>query len=724
MKTISVVVPCFNEEANIPELVNRVLLTFQKMGVDGEIILVDDGSSDATYKVASGISKQNGDKVVALQLSCNQGMATAWRYGIDKASGEFIVLIDADLQYQPEDIARLFSEYSRTRADVVQGFRSSIGRLRDSRYVLSKTLNLILNGVFNMRLRDNKSGFILAKKEYLLDIFTTRFTYKNFQTFLLVSAHAKGFQISEIEVLFASRLVGKSFIPKLPIKLIFEVFIDLIYAVYEFRFSDKKTTILSSILSSAHINDRSPKRGALKNFLLQIYFYTMPLHAWMISRNVKTYFMELNQSQWMTRDQITELQNLKLKKLIVHAYDHVPYYRKLLDENNLHPSQINCIEDLAGLPLLTKATITENLNYGIMSDNHDKQKVQQIVTSGSTGTPFVCFADKFQLEMRWAATLRSMEWTGYVFGDRCARLWHQTIGMSKIQVVKEFIDAFLSRRIFIPAYSISSNKLDKFMKKLQKFNPVLIDGYAESFNFLAEYLGSGKKVYLNPKAVISSAQILPDQSRKIIEENFHTKVYDKYGSREFSGIAYESGVKNEHLIVAENYIVEILKNNRKAEPGEIGEVVVTDLNNYCLPFIRYKIGDLAVAIDPKKISKCGRGLPMMGRVEGRVQAIIIGANNRYIPGTFFAHFFKEFPHVIKQYQVIQDRLGEITLKIIKGARYTEIQMLEICKLLKEHLGNETIINLEFVDSIQMVRTGKHQGAISNLKIDFQNSEVN
>jgi phenylacetate-CoA ligase len=261
------------------------------------------------------------------------------------------------------------------------------------------------------------------------------------------------------------------------------------------------------------------------------------------------------------------------------------------------------------------------------------------------------------------------------------------------------------------------------MQKLQKFNPVLIDGYAESFNFLAQYLSNGNKLFLNPKAVISSAQILPDQSRKIIEDSFHTKVYDKYGSREFSGIAYESGVKNEHLIVAENYIVEVIKNNRTAEPGEIGEVVITDLNNYCLPFIRYKIGDLAIALDSSKVSDCGRGLPMIGRIEGRIQAIIVGSNNSYMPGTFFAHFFKEYPHVIKQYQVIQDKAGEINLKVIKGSRFTKNQMSEITNLLRAHLGDETIINIEYVESIQMVRTGKHQGAISNLKIDFQNLEV-
>jgi phenylacetate-CoA ligase len=313
-----------------------------------------------------------------------------------------------------------------------------------------------------------------------------------------------------------------------------------------------------------------------------------------------------------------------------------------------------------------------------------------------------------------------MEWTGYVFGDKCARLWHQTIGMSFSQIIKEYIDSFLSRRIFIPAYSISSNKIHAYMNKLLKWKPVLIDGYAESFNFLAQYMAIEKKIELSPKAILSSAQILPKQSRRIISKIFGAKVYDKYGSREFSGIAYESGEEDVHLVVAENYIVEIIKNNKPAKPGELGEIIVTDLNNKCLPFLRYKIGDLAIALDSKRISKCGRGLPLIGRIEGRVQAIIIGVNNNFLPGTFFAHFFKEFIYCILQYQIIQNVYGEVDLKIIKGSRFTIEQFNSILDELRVHLGDSMKINVEFVNEIAMVRTGKHQGAISNIKIDFQN----
>lgn len=724
MLDLSIIVPCFNEEDNLYELSKRISFVKSRLNVKLELILVDDKSVDNTVVCAQKLKKKY-DFIKLLCHEKNMGMAEAWRSGLNSAQGTFTCFIDADLQYQPEDISLLYNALINNSQDLVQGRRSSIGRLKDSRFFLSKTLNFLLNLLFSMKLKDNKSGFVICRTDKLKEMFNTRFKYQTFQTFLLVAAKYRGIQIKEIEVLFLDRLMGKSFIPSFPFKLICNVLVDFVKAIYEFRISSRNVSDLTELIAKYNISEKIAKnnlavsRSFVKKILLNIYFFSMPLHAWMISRNTKTYFHELESSQWFTRDQILKLQLKKLKKLINHCYYHVPYYRNIFDSKNLKPQDIKSLADLSKIPFLTKGMITENLYAGMLSDNHDKSKMLKIVTSGSTGVPFTCYADKYQLEMRWAATLRSMEWTGYTFGDKCARLWHQTIGMSTSQKIREKIDAILSRRIFIPAYSINSSLIKKFMTKLNKYKPVLIDGYAESFNFLATYANNNPDYKINPKAIISSAQILPKQSRDVIEKSFSTKVFDKYGSREFSGIAYQSINNEEHLVVAENYIVEIIKNNRKAKPGEIGEVVITDLNNYCLPFIRYKIGDLAVAVDDKKISDCGRGLPLIGSIQGRVQAIIIGSNNKFLPGTFFAHFFKEYPHLVKQYQVIQNKIGEIDLLIIKADRFTNHEMGSLIEILKNYMGDKTIINLSYVEEIPMIRTGKHQGAISNIKIDFQ-----
>ena len=194
-------------------------------------------------------------------------------------------------------------------------------------------------------------------------------------------------------------------------------------------------------------------------------------------------------------------------------------------------------------------------------------------------------------------------------------------------------------------------------------------------------------------------------------------MYDKYGSREFSGIAYQCEQQNGYHIVAENYIVEILKDGQPVKPNETGEVVITDLNNKCTPLIRYKIGDLAVAADNQPC-KCGRGLPKIKKIQGRVQSIITTPEGNYIPGTFFGHFFKEYYYCIKQYQVIQMTLNQINLNIVKGDRFDNSIFKQVLNKLKQYLGSEILINVTFQKDIKLTKTGKYQAVLSHVPVSF------
>jgi len=719
---LTVLAPCFNEAKNIPELVSRLCNVFQKKGILGEIVLVDDASTDDTRDVMKRLT-QEYPQLSLVYHTKNQGIATAWRSGLQAARGEYVCLIDADLQNLPEDVWRLYREIKFTNVDMVQGYRSSIGRLKDSRYILSRGLNFILNSLFAMRLRDNKSGFVIAPREVMQDVVRFQRKYNFANSFIAVSAHAKGYSIREIETLFQNRMMGVSYLARFPMRAVVRCFADLIPAFIEFRLSTKQENLLQDFLRNNQPTRQDEPLTGWRKWAMNIFFMTMPLHKWLITSKAKSYYQELKQSQWLTLDQIKELQEQKLRKLVRHAYQHVPFYRQRFDEAGIKPTDIRTLEDLSKIPLLSKQDVRDNLYFDLMSDNHEKSEVLRIQTSGSTGEPFVCFADRHQLEIRWAATQRSLEWTGYRFGDKQARLWHQTIGMSFLQVVREKLDALMNRRMFVPAYELSDSNLRQFIDKISKHQPVLIDGYAESLNFLAHYVKEHGIPGFRPKALVSSAQALPDQSRDIIEKAFGCKVFDKYGSREFSGIAYECEQHDGHHVVAESYIVEILKDGRPAKPGEVGEIVITDLSNHCLPFLRYRIGDLAVAVDNSETCGCGRGLPRIGKIEGRVQAIIVGTNGNYVPGTFFAHLFKDYDYVVRQYQVVQESLGSIKLKVIKASAFNDEAFEEVLSELRKFLGADMRIDVEFVDNIPMVRTGKRQGSISTIKMDFQAIEA-
>ena len=693
---LSVIAPCFNEAANVRELARRVLVTFDEGGLRGELVLVDDASQDETRQLIQALVAEHTARIVGCFHERNQGIAEAWRTGVRAARAPLLAVIDADLQYQPEDLLRLHRELVEHGVDVVQGWRSAVGREKGNRYYLSRGFSHLLNATFGMRLRDNKSGFVLAAKRVFEDLLRFQGRYRYWQSFVMVAAHAKGYRYREVEVLFEPRRQGSSFLDGNAARASLRSLVDLGRAVREYR-----------------LHRGSSRRDPYWRAYLAVFD---ELH-WMITRDVERHYEQLQASQWWSRQELQDFQDERLRQLVRHAYHNVPYYRQRMQDLRLDPQDIRGRADLHKLPLLDKDDLRRHMYAGLLADDANKHDMLRIATSGSTGEPLVVYADRAQLEWRWAATLRGQEWTGYRFGDPCARLWHQTIGMTRGQQVMERMDAAFCRRKFVPVFEISDRRLDAMIEEMIAWQPVLLDGYAEALVLLASYLRSRGRADLRARAVMSSAQTLPRSSRELVEASFACPVFDKYGAREFSGIAYECEAHAGHHVM-EGYLVEILRDGRPAQPGEAGEIVVTDLNNRCLPFIRYRIGDLGVAADPNQVCRCGRGLPLIGEIEGRVQSIIQGSDGRYLPGTFFLHYLKDFDHAIRRFQVVQEQRDRITFRVVKGGRYSESAMEEILATFRKYLG-EIRIDVQPVESLPLVRTGKTVVTVSKLGIDFQ-----
>jgi phenylacetate-CoA ligase len=716
---LSVIVPCYNEELNVRELARRVLTTFERGGLPGELVLVDDGSKDGTKAQIEALMQEHPEQVVGCFHAGNRGIAEAWKTGVTNARGATVAVIDADLQYQPEDLLRLYRELMEHNIDVVQGWRSPIGRERGSRYHVSRAFNFMLNKTFGMNLRDNKSGFVMCAASVMEDLLTHRGQYAYWQSFIMVAAHAKGYSYKEVETLFENRRAGKSFLDGNTVKAMARSLGDMPKAAWEYRLHRRPPDVSEHVLRRHRVLDRSKPRSTSSQIRWQAYLSTFNQTHWLITKDVENYYESLRKTQWLSPSQLRDLQDEKLRRLVRHVYRDVPYYRHRMRELGITPRDISGQADLHKLPFLTKDQVREHLYFDILSEHHDKGEVLRITTSGSTGEPFVCYADRSQLEFRWAATLRAQEWTGYEFGDPCVRLWHQTLGMTKTQAVREQLDAAMSRRRFIPVFEMTDAGLDEIVQKIAQWQPVLLDGYAEALDFLAHYLKTRGGIAARPRAIMSSAQTLPEPSRRLIEQSFGCRVFDKYGAREFSGIAYECDAHQGHHVVGEGFIVEVLRDGRPARPGEIGEVVITDLNNTCLPFIRYRIGDLAVAVDPDVPCPCGRGLPLLGSIEGRVQSIIRGTDGRFVPSTFFAHYLKDFDHAVRRFQVVQEQEGSIRLKLVKAGRFSDEILAEILATFRRYLGDDLAVQVEFVEDVEMVRTGKRLASVSKLNLDFQ-----
>jgi len=715
---ISIIVPCFNEAENVEALATKIFDAAAREGVEVQVVFVDDGSSDGTWERLQELQREYGAPISAVRHSQNLGIAAAWRSGLQEATGRYSCFIDADLQHDPHDVFALHQKVRETGVDVAQGIRSMLDRPRDLRWLLSRGLNSLLNAVFGHSATDSKSGFVLAPSEVLQDIVTHRRGYHFFQSFVTVAAKAKGYSVIEVETAFKERKAGRSFMAGRLMSTSFRALSDFAPAVTEFRgtphpmgYSIAPATVPVKV--GAH-----PYRGR-RRLLFEAYFATMPLHKWMIGRTARRLYLELKVTERFTEQELRELQLTKLRRLILHAYNHVPFYRRRMDDVGAHPLDIRTFDDLPSLPLLSKDNVREHLLFDLFADNHREADLLKVTTSGSTGEPFTTYADRYQLEARFATTLRALEWTGWRFGDRQARLWHQTLGMSWSQIIRERIDAWFMRRLFIPAFEISPTNIEEFISAIRGHRPILVDGYAESLNFLAMYVSEGRSPGFSPRAIMSSAQALPRATRRAIEDGFATRVFDKYGSREFSGIAYQCGESEDHHVMDESYVVEVLVDGRPALPGEIGEVVITDLNNFSVPLIRYRIGDLAVEVDNSVPCPCGRAMRRIGEIQGRTQAIVHCANGTWLPGTFFAHFFKDHQALIRAFQIHQERKGEFTLKVVKNEDFAELTFADLLKSLRQFTGPGTRIDVEFLEAIPLLRTGKRSPVVSTVREDFQ-----
>lgn len=695
---LSVVAPCLNEEGNILELTRRVAEVFKSKKIRGELILVDDGSTDRTYETIIALMKEYPILRVERHPT-NLGIEAGWKTGIEASRGRYVCLMDADLQNPPEQIWNLYQEIVFSNADLVQGFRSSIGRLRDSRFLLSRGLNIILNTCFGMKLRDNKSGFVIAHKEVLADVIRHRFRYYYFQSFIAVSAASKGYQIREVETLFESRFAGTSFISGNPTKFVYRTLVDVLKGLFEFRLNTKRDNILADFLRSHHPVRTEEAPPLWRRLAQNVYFWGSRLYHPHLSRRVQLYYEELKQSQWLQPTDVRKLQEAKLRAIVQHAYRHVPFYRERLDSLGIRPEEIQSVEDLHKLPVLDKKTVAGNLYFNLLSNNHNKWSISRLSSCGSSCEPATYFADKHQLEIRKAAALRAREWIGAQCGDSSIHLGQPGVGLTRRDVLGQRVEALLSRQIFVPISTLSESVVQQVRNHTRDRGALTLEGSLESLHWLAHNLRGSQHSCQPFSAASVYGQTLTAETRAEMQSAFGCKVFNTYRSEEFSVIAHQCEALDGLHIVAESYIVEILKDGKPAKPGQVGEVVITDLNNYCMPLIRYRIGDYAIATDPLEQCSCGRGLPIIRDVQGREESIFEGSNGKYIPSSFFSELFKEYSYLIQQYQVCQSVPGELEIRIKKASRFSDQELSKALTIMRQYIGHDTPVRIEFVDKI-------------------------
>jgi phenylacetate-CoA ligase len=322
---------------------------------------------------------------------------------------------------------------------------------------------------------------------------------------------------------------------------------------------------------------------------------------------------ELERNQWLTRAEIEEIQWRKVENLLGQAATHVPYYRKLLHDAGVKIEDIQNPNDFRDIPFLTKEIIHREGRRLVTTDPFRRGNASS--TGGSTGEPLFFYNDTFAGPIRRANTLRSYRWAKVDIGDKQAIFWGFALDRPMKERIKDSVKNYFNNIATFSTFDMSEETMRCYAARLRFYKPDYIVGYPSALTLFAEFCTQSAIAVTRPKAVFSNGErIFPDQ-RDILEEAFQCPVFERYGSSEFAGVAHECEEHNGLHIFNDLFLVEVIhESGRPARNGEIGELIVTDLSNLYMPFIRYRTGDLAVPTDRE--CPCGRGLPLLDRIEG------------------------------------------------------------------------------------------------------------
>lgn len=427
------------------------------------------------------------------------------------------------------------------------------------------------------------------------------------------------------------------------------------------------------------------------------------------------YLKDLNQSQWYNLKQLRELQTNKLQMLIEHAYNNVKYYHKIFRKLNLKPEDIKSEKDLLKLPILTKDKIRKNYS-DLIAKNFPKARAYESSTGGSTGEPLQFIQDRQASDYARAAVYRSWEWTGWQLGDKYVNLWGASKDLAKETKFRNKLrQVFLKDQLLLSSYDMTDKNLMVYIERMKAFNPNFIRGYASAIYVLAEIIRRNEIEDLRPSSIITTSENLFNYQREVIEKQFNCKIFDGYGCRENSVIATECEAHEGYHISVENGIIECIKNDEQVSSDEIGELFITDFNNFAMPFIRYQVGDLGTPSDKK--CSCGRGLPMLKSIDGRTTDLIVTPSGRYIAGPGLTLIYKDLKN-LKQIQLVQNSLEKLKVKVVKGQNYSESDSKNLMAALYKYIGKDIEIDLEFVDSIPPEASGKQRLVISKVSVKF------
>ncbi|MBU0469052.1 MAG: hypothetical protein KKD07_10580 [Candidatus Omnitrophica bacterium] len=473
------------------------------------------------------------------------------------------------------------------------------------------------------------------------------------------------------------------------------------------------------------------KKAILKKLLL-------PMASKLTSNKGWDYYKQYIVSDFDPIETRKKRQWNKLKRLIEHAYTNVPFYRNKFDKAGIKPEHIKDESDFRKIPVTTKKELRDNVSkeYTI-AENYPSKNLRFSNTSGTTGPSLILMHDHEDINYKYASKLRSRHLMGCDIEDSIMRITSNEcqpclpngespdVGFLKyLQMVlsnheykqqayyilleNKIINPFIHRRHFSKALRTYFNNedMEHYVKEIKKYKPDMIVGYPLYLFFIARYIKE-KGIKLTPiKAVELTAGLSFDSMRSFIGEQFKAPVYQIYGGCELGRVAgscvHSNGLM--HILEDHAYIEFIKSSGEIANPGELSNIIVTSLNSYGMPFIRYEHGDVGKYFDHQ--CHCGRSAQLMD-VEGRIMDLIVNKDGVPLSSQVFIESFLGYKG-IKLFQLIQKNLNVLEFRIVKESPLANINIIEINNKIKEIFGYEVNVEFKYVDYINPAASGKYR----------------
>ncbi|GIK62386.1 MAG: hypothetical protein BroJett018_01800 [Chloroflexota bacterium] len=421
------------------------------------------------------------------------------------------------------------------------------------------------------------------------------------------------------------------------------------------------------------------------------------------------WYEQLLETQWWSREQLEALQVERMQNLITHSYEHVPYYRRIMDERNLKPADFKTLDDLLKLPVLRKEDVRNNVRE-LVATNVPADQLYFMMTGGTTGMPLGFYHQReVTVPHEEAFMYRQWSWVGYKFGDPLVYMRRSTPmkHLDKHGNLAWWDYIADENSLVLSLFHLSEETFADYVDMLRSFKPKYIQGFPSVLEMVARYMLEHKITDIRPNAILCESENLYPAQREAIGQAFNCTVLAGYGQSERACDAVEAVPGEGYLVSMEYGILELTdEEGNPVGAGKSGFITGTGLDTHCMPFIRYQLDDVARFSDHPSTS--GHHAPMIEDIVGRWQnEVVLTADNHLVSVTSLNVHANTFQNVA-QYQFMQEKQGELVLRIVRLQGYSEVDTQRILDIFNLKFRGQMNVKVVFVDEIARTSRGKHR----------------